>query len=228
MGDNGTDDGTSSRRYRLSFTVGGLLAIQGASISKLLSHNIKESEVEVKADEPLSGQFDDQLNATRKQAVEDNLLMIGTRSACQRITSETVHRLSSLTPRELDSLADEKSALNDRKMLMWVAMCRRYEFVGDFAEDVLRDHCLAGIPTVTYEDYHRFLLAKSMWHPELDKVSDATAKKLRSNLFQAMFEAGFLRKDDNTIVPALLTRKITALLQAHPDSFAYFPLLARL
>ncbi len=69
---------------------------------------------------------------------------------------------------------------------MWIAMCRYYAIVGEFAGEVLKKHYLTGNTHLDFEDYDRFIADKATWHSELETVSEGTAKKLRSDLFKAM------------------------------------------
>ncbi|MBW3088267.1 DUF1819 family protein [Bifidobacterium sp. 82T24] len=194
-----------AERYRLSFTVGGLLASQGVIVARV---------------------FLDQKDwtAARRIVTDENMLGVRTFAAGKRIASETVKRLGALAGEELRYLADEGTAADDRAALMWVAMCRHYTLVGEFANEVLRDHYLMGTPTVTYADYDRFVLKKAMWHPELEELSESTAKKLRQNVFRAMFEAGLLEQRGNLVVPSLLSPEIVDMLGDRPESFGFFPM----
>ena len=82
---------------------------------------------------------------------------------------------------------------------------------------------LLGANTVTTEDFDRFWAAKALWHPELESVKASTARKLRTNLFLAMREAGFLTSDGVVVVP-LLTSKVVDFLQARtPNQVDWFP-----
>ncbi|MFC5222272.1 DUF1819 family protein [Bifidobacterium leontopitheci] len=209
----------SDQRYRLSFTVGGLLAPQGHSIATLIMQDSDLAEGITPATE-----LGERAVHVRRQAIDENVLAIRTQAANSRMVSEVLKRLSALTGTELRHLADRDTPAADRQALMWVAMCRYYAIVGEFADEVLRDRYLLGQPTVTYEDYDRFMLAKAMWHPELETLSTATAAKLRSNLFKAMFEAGLVEKDGNMLQPSLLSAAVTGILEDRPESFRYFPI----
>ncbi|PLS27305.1 DUF1819 family protein [Bifidobacterium parmae] len=180
------------QRYRLSFTVGGLLAPQGRIFAALFvadggfsgdlpdDSHVRESEL------------GERVERVRRQAVDGNVLAIRTHAANVRMVREVLKRLSALTERELRYLAAAGTPMDDCRALMWVAMCRYYAIVGEFADEVLRDRYLMGMRTVTRGDYDRFILAKAMWHPELEELSPATAGKLRSNVFKAMGEAGLV------------------------------------
>ena len=124
--------------------------------------------------------------AIRQQAIEENVLAIRTDSANRRVVAETTKRLSALTVRELAYLAGPDSSTSDREALMWIAMCRYYAIVGEFAVEVLKKHYLVGNLHLDFDDYARFIANKATWHPELETISEGTAKKLRSNLFKAM------------------------------------------
>ena len=164
------------------------------------------------------------LESVRRYAVAENVLQIRTHAAGVRIVSEVVKRLSALTMGELRCIADADTLQSDRRALMWVAMCRYYALVGEFAQEVLHEHFLIGAPAITYDDYDHFMLGKAMWHPEIDDLSTSTSAKLRSNVFKAMVEAGLVNRSDDTIIPSLLSREVTGILMRRPESFGFFPM----
>lgn len=215
-------------RYRLSFTVGGLLAEQGRTVAGLM---VGDTAVAAAVDTLPSADRDDDafapaelLESARRCAVAENVLQIRTHAAGVRIVNEVTKRLSALTMGELRCIADANTLQSDRRALMWVAMCRYYALVGEFAQEVLREHFLIGTPMITYGDYDHFMLGKAMWHPEIDDLSTSTSAKLRSNVFKAMAEAGLVNRADDTIIPSLLSREVTGILMRRPESFGFFPM----
>ena len=162
--------------------------------------------------------------AIRQQAIEGNVLAIRTDSANRRVVAETTKRLSALTVRELAYLAGPDSSTSDREALMWIAMCRYYAIVGEFAVEVLKKHYLVGNLHLDFDDYARFIANKATWHPELETISEGTAKKLRSNLFKAMAEAHLFDKNSDTVVSFLPSPSLTDILMKRPDSFGFFPM----
>ena len=189
-------------RYSLSFTAGGLLAREAAVLSSLY------------------GKLRDWVKV-RDAAVEENLLQTRTHSTSVRRVRETVNRLSVLSDRELEILADVTAT--ERGHLMWAAACRRYEFIGEFAEEVLHERFLTLVGTVSYEDYDTFYRAKAMWHEELDDVTDLSYKKLRQVLFKMMVEAGLVTKQ-GAIEPVLLSARVTdCLTERSPSNIRFFP-----
>lgn len=194
---HGTDD-----RYALSFTTGGLRAREAAVLA------------------PIYGELRDWAKV-RESAVEENLLQTRTHSTGVRRVRETVNRLSVLSDRELEILADVTAS--ERGHLMWAAACRRYELIGEFAEEVLRERFLTLAGTVSYEDYDSFYRAKAMWHDELDDLTDLSYKKLRQVLFKMMVEAGLLTTQ-GAIEPVLLSARVTACLNERtPSDIRFFP-----
>ncbi len=215
-------------RYRLSFTVGGLLAEQGRTVAGLM---VGDTAVAAAVDTLPSADRDDDafvpaelLESVRRYAVAENVLQIRTHAAGVRIVNEVIKRLSALTMGELRCIADADMLQSDRRALMWVAMCRYYALVGEFAQEVLREHFLIGTTTITYGDYEHFMLGKAMWHPEIDDLSTSTSAKLRSNVFKAMAEAGLVNRTDDTIIPSLLSREVAGILMRRPESFGFFPI----
>ena len=83
---------------------------------------------------------------------------------------------------------------------MWAAACRRYDLIGEFAEEVLRERFLLLAPTLDYEDFDSFVRGKALWHEEVADLKDSTLQKLRSNVFRMLVEAGLL-SDDGRITP---------------------------
>lgn len=229
-------------RYRLSFTVGGLLVPQGRIIASMFVRDghldaVNVAHVQTAANPDSAGtagtalpdtvEIGERITAVRRRAVDDNVLAIRTQAAAARVVTEVCKRVSTLTAPEIRHLADDDTMTDDCKALMWVSMCRYYALVGEFATEVLRDRYLMGMSTVTYEDYDRFILAKAMWHPELEELSPSTANKLRSNVFKAMYEAGLVERNSDTLLPSLLGGTLTGILGDRPESFLFFPVRGR-
>jgi len=192
----------SHGRYALSFTSGGLL--------------VREADVIV-AEYLRSRDW----AAVRHAVTEQNLLQARTTSSSVRLTRETMQRLGIFVDSELELLA--KSSLTERCHLMWAAACRRYELIGDFAEEVVRERFLLMTPTLGPEDFERFMTGKSLWHPELDELKPSTRAKLRQSILRMLHEAG-LRSEEGAIVPAVLSERVHEALAARlPSDIRFFP-----
>lgn len=189
-------------RYSLSFTTGGLLAREAAILA------------------PVYTEFGDWARV-RDAAVEEDLLQTRTHSTRVRRVRETVNRLSVLSDRELEILADVTAS--ERGYFMWAAACRRYELIGEFAEEVLRERFLTLAGTISYADYDSFYRAKAMWHDELNDVTTLSYRKLRQMLFKMMVEARLLTTQGN-IEPVLLSARVAeCLTERMPSDLRFFP-----
>ena len=182
-------------RYALSFTSGALLLREAAIAAPLYL-----------------GLGDWQL--VRNRLGTENLLQARTASSGLRLSREVVQRLSVLTDDELELLIEASSS--ERGYLMWVAACRRYVFIGDFAMETVRERFLLLTPTLSYEHFDSFVRGKALWHPELAALKESTFKKLRATVFRMLAEAGLIV--GNQIVPASLSERIRGALEAQEPS----------
>jgi hypothetical protein len=176
----------NSAHYRLSFSVGGLY-LQSAPIAAQLYLDLGNWA------------------AVRAALDADNLLQARTVSSAKRLGRELVQRLEELTEDELALLTYANA--EECAQLMWVAACRRYDLVAEFAEEVLHERFLLMAPDVTTEHFEAFVRGKSLWHPELDELEESTLRKLRATLFLMMREAGLVTAEGG-IVPSVLSERI--------------------
>lgn len=190
-------------RYALSFTTGTLLSREAALLAPLyIQHRDWE--------------------AVRRLALESNVLQVRTHSTGIRLVRETVKRLSALTVDEVALVAEVTAS--ERSHLMWAAACRRYELIGEFAEEVLRERFLLLAPTLGHQDFDSFVRSKALWHEELVEIKDSTLRKLRSNVFRMLKEAGLLSVAGR-IMPALLSERLSVALGSHtPSDLRFFPI----
>lgn len=136
-------------RYRLSFTTGGLFVQEAASLA---------------ASYLTTGDW----AKARTQARQENLLQVRTAAAATRISKEVTARLEHLDDQELKALLQLN--LHDRASLLWVAACRRYTFIREFATEVLRENHLHLRRQLSFNDYESFFSSKALWHAELDRL----------------------------------------------------------
>lgn len=189
-------------RYRLSFTTGGLFLQEAPGITERYLALRDWSQ-------------------TRSQVLKENLLQVRTEAAAIRISSELIARLDLLEPDELEELAI--GSTRDRGYLLWVAACRRYAIIHDFAIEVLREHYLLLRRQLSYGDYDAFYNAKALWHTELDEIAQSTAHKLRQNLFRMLREADLISAQQH-IQPAMLNPRLAQLLARRGrDELLVFP-----
>ena len=178
-------------RYSMSFTTGSLFHRESVELAVL---------------------FLDQgdWNAVRDQVLSGNLLQARTLNTLKRVCREIISRLKTLGPREIELLSH--GSAQEQGYLLWIAVCRRYKFIADFAIEVIRERFISLKIDLHYEDYDSFFNRKSEWHPELDEIQPTTRNKLRQVLFKILREADILTAD-NTIHAAMLSPR---LLEAIP------------
>lgn len=189
-------------KYALSFTSGALL--------------IREATVAVRA-YYATGSWPD----ARRMILDENLLQTRTVSTALRRSREVIQRLEKLTGEELDLLGD--AIATERTALLWVAACRRYDLLAEFAEEVLRERYLLLKPDLGHEHFDAFMRDRSLWHPELDELTPMTRVKLRSNVFRMLEELGALTKTGSLHATSLTARVVDELEKRDPSDVRLFP-----
>ena len=177
-------------KYSLSFTTGALLHHESVTLANLYH------------------QYSDWVQV-RAVAVAENSLQLRTLSSSKKVTNEVVSRLRLLTDTELAFLSDASSS--EQALLLWVALCRRYTFLADFAAEVLRERYVTLKGSLSHEDYDSFFNRKAEWHPELENVTTATRSKARQVAFKMLREAGLLDTGGRIQGVMLSTRLLTLL-----------------
>jgi hypothetical protein len=183
-------------RYRLSFVTGGLF-LTGAPVAAELFKELGSWVL------------------VRSALDKNNLLQARTSSSATRLGRELIQRLQELSPLEIELLSD--STADERAQLMWVAACRRYTLIAEFAEEVLRERFLLMAPNLLPEHFEAFVRGKSLWHPELADLKESTLTKLRTTTFLMMREAEFLTPEGQ-IVPAVVSSRLRAELDKQVPS----------
>ena len=161
-------------------------------------------------------------STVQEKVVAENLLQTRTLTTSKRVSREIISRLKTLYADELDLLIH--GTVQEQGYLLWISVCRCYQFVADFAVEIIRERYLGLKIDLHYEDFDSFFHKKSESHPELDKIKPATRNKLRQVLFKILREAELLT-GDNTIISAMLTpRLLEAIPQASRRDILFFPM----
>ena len=157
----------------------------------------------------------------RVEGLRRNLLQARTESTAKRVCREIVARLRMLNEEELDVLTG--GSHQDQAHILWLAVCRLYQFVADFASEVVRERFLSMKIDLTFEDFDAFFNRKSEWHDELDQVSASTRDKLRQVIFRMLREAELLTKDKTINTVILSPRLVELIRKNNPDEIMFFP-----
>lgn len=185
-------------RYSMSFTSGALLYRESILFAGLYDENSGWEQV-------------------RHRVIADNLLQVRTPNASKRLSREIISRLKLLTPDQLHLLV--QGTRREQQHLLWLAVCKRYRFIYDFAATVVREKYLRLDLSLTRTEYEQFFDDKAEWHPEVERVSEVTRQKGRQFVFKMLREASLLAEGE-TIIPALLAPNVIEAIAA--DDVAHF------
>ena len=189
-----------SESYRLSFGTGGLYVTESGQ----LLHDYAEL-----------GDWDGVI----EQAVAQNLLQFKSPQSTRRAVREICTRLKSLTCKERDFFGHADPF--DRAILCWLACCRTYQFIGDFATQVLLENYASYKLDLDLAAFDFFYEEQAQFHPDLEDLTDTTRKKLRQILFRMMREAGVL-SDNNRIIAAIVSPALSDINQAGAGDLSFF------
>lgn len=159
----------------------------------------------------------------RRQCLDDDILMLRFESSRKRISSELIKRLKTLSNDELNGLANgDETAM--QTALCWIAICRTYEYIRDFVQQVVATRWEQGKGNLPVGAYEAFFDEAAIAHPELERLSEGTRPRLRNQLFQMLREAGFIDKQF-TLLPYVLP--VGARGYVGPAEEPFFPTLVR-
>jgi hypothetical protein len=192
----------SNERYSLSFTTGSLFHYESVNLASLY--------LELR-----------DWNAVRDEVLSANLLQARTLNTSKRVCREIISRLNKLSSNELDFLVKANS--QEQGYLLWLAICRRYRFIADFAVEVLRERYISLKTDLSHTDFDSFFNKKSEWHTELDEIRPATRTKLRQVLFKILREADLLTETYTINAAMISPRLINVLLQGNRRDILFFP-----
>jgi hypothetical protein len=150
----------------------------------------------------------------RSKVLGNNLLQARTKNTAHRICREVISRLKRLTPDQLSALVECTAV--DHGHILWAAVCKRYQFICDFALEVVHEKFLSMDLLLTQEDYNVYFNQKAEWHDEVSRVKEATKRKLRQVIFRMLHEAGLL-SGQKMIIPIVLSPMVQSAILDDPD-----------
>lgn len=193
----------ANQPYKMSFTSGGLFLNESVAVAALHRQGENWSE-------------------TLARALGDGATSLPKAASNRRALREIVNRLSTLQDAEINFLTDEPER-QEQQYLLWIATCRAYRFVREFAIEVICDRYLSYQLDLPLESFDIFFDAKSDWDEGLASITDTTRKKLRQILFRMMREASII-SEDNRIQSTYLSNPLRALIKANASAdLAVFP-----
>jgi len=159
----------------------------------------------------------------KQRVMEDNVLQTRASRTSSIIYNEIHKRLKALSNDQIELIAEDFP--QDVRQLVWIGICKQYQFIGEFSVEVLGAASASGRYEITYDDYGYFFNAKAEWHPELEQISDKTRSNSRQMLFQMMRQCELLN-DNDQLIPQMIS---AAVQNCSPDSdLAFIPGAIRL
>lgn len=193
----------TASKYILSFTACGVLKHESIRLAQLY--------IELK-----------DWDAVREQAVSQNVLQSRTASSLKRLAQELCLRLQTLSEEQILVLISGTD--QEQQNMLWLAICKRHDYIREFMIDVIREKCRGLDYDLTSYDYDSFFNAKSEWHPELDQLSHSTQAKLKQVLFRILREVGITSKGNRINQQVLTPTVIRAIMHDNADLIYLFPI----
>ena len=189
--------------YKMSFVTGGLFLNESIEVARM--HNPGEAWDE-----------------TIRRALEHGVSSLPKAASRRRTLREIVNRISTLGEEELSFLVEEADR-QDQQALLWLATCRAYRFVSEFAAEVVHERFLSFKLDLPLETFDVLFEAKAEWDEGLNGISATTRAKLRQVLFRMMREANVITPESR-ILAAYVSPELKAMLARNcPSDLDLFP-----
>ena len=181
---------TKDIKYRLSFGTGNAYVNESNLILKKYLENKDWKE-------------------TKKFSVENNILQTNSLSSAKRIFREISLRLKALSHQEQEFLIITN--YSDQSILIWIAICRTYKFIGDFASIIISEKFNSYQSKLDYNDFDHFYEQQKVLHEELNLLKDSTRKKLRQVIFRIMKDLNIISKNKEItpLLPSIELKEVT-------------------
>lgn len=190
-------------KYNMSFTAGGLFLLESLPVAEAYLQFRNWEKV-------------------KELVLAENTIQSKTNASLVRFNREIVSRLQLLTDEQIKLLVE--GSIGERKLILWVAICRKHKFINDFAIEVIREKFLQLNYKVAYKDFDIFFNKKSEWHDELDQLTDSSKNKLRQVLFRMLREADILLDNDEINRVHLTSKFIETMKRTNRAEFSIFPI----
>ena len=132
-----------------------------------------------------------------------NELGNGKSSTGKRLLAEFQKRINQLTQEELNILIN--GDLTSQKQIAFLSICKSSYFIRDFILEVIREKYLIFDYQITDGDYISYYRRKYEIHPEMEKLTEITEKKIKQVVFKILEQSGIINNIKSKIIqPQLL------------------------
>jgi hypothetical protein len=184
------------KKYRFSFTFGGLLIPESLTIAEVYRR---------------VGDW----AAVKEEVLGENLLKKTRSSSSYRYFREIRDRFQCAYEWEIEVISrdgDISRTETDVGLVLFAVFCRYYRLVGEFMRQVVRQRFSGGLLMLDAAMFRSFLLDQEEVHPEIAALSDSTREKLTTVAFRALREAGIVRQRKRTEPGELQRLRLSAEL----------------
>lgn len=191
------------KKYVLSFTAASLMTYEAQQIVELYLEEMNWKKVET-------------------EVVNNNLLQKGTVATRKREFVEVKKRLQTLTLAQINFFHDATSS--DTRFLVFLSCLKLYQFMFDFASEVVRNKLLLFDYQILNSDYESFYESKALSYDNLNTVSESTQSKLKQVLFKILEQAELIDsvKNKNIQKPYLSEALIKLIVEDDPKYLSGF------
>jgi hypothetical protein len=126
----------------------------------------------------------------KDEVLRNNLFNLTSKSSTVRQCREIRQRIQALHSETLEDFM--VLGTDERKFIAFIAICKTYPFVFEFTVQVLAEKLVIYDYQVKEVDFTSFWNEKTMDHPELDKITESTQKKIKQVLIRTLAEVGLL------------------------------------
>lgn len=193
----------TNKKYILSFTAASLLVHENEVIADLYLQSNDWDKVQ-------------------HEVIENNILQKGTVATRKREFSELKKRLTALTDLQLSYFSEATSS--DSKYLALLSCFKLYQFMFEFATEIMRGKLLLFDYQLINSDYESFYDSKALSHDNLNNISETTQKKLKQVLFKILEQSELIDsvKNKNIQKPYLSEDLIKLIVQDDPKYLSAF------
>ena len=137
-------------------------------------------------------------NRTKDMTFKENLMEKEKMSSSIRYFALMKQRLEVLNEAELDMLVNGTVAV--RRLIVLLAICKAHSFIYDFISENVRDCFYNQYEKISHANFNEFYNEKKYEHPEIEQVSELTARKMRQVVFRILEQTELIEDAESGIL----------------------------
>jgi len=190
---------TEEKRYSATLTAGSLKVLESRMVADLLLQGSRGKE------------WDDALYS-------QNILQARNPETARRLTRLIRARLVLMKPALWKLVRDGSSVVATQACL--AAAIKHSLLLGDFLDLVVREQYRLFHPTLSKQLWEDYLLDCRERDPEMPLWNESTRRRLRSSVFQALAQAGYLESTRTlTLQPVYISPDVLHYLQDNQETY---------